>query len=55
LDGLHLTFVVAPNLIVAERIDGELAESRIWCILRCHKLCETRPHTRGFRSFVAKR
>ena len=33
-------FVVAPNLIAAEKNSAESVESKIRSVLRCHKLCE---------------
>ena len=47
-------FVVAPNLIGADKTSRKWAESAVRSVLRCHKLCENRPRRRVFRSSLAE-
>ena len=47
-------FVVAPNLIAADKTSCRSAESAVQSVLRCHKLCENRPCGRVFRSSLAE-
>src|SRR5258708_38898898 len=47
-------FVVAPNLIGADKTSRKWAESAVRSVLRCHQLCENRPRRRVFRSSLAE-
>jgi hypothetical protein len=45
-------FVVAPNLVSADRTSRKRAEFAVRSVLRCHQLVRNRPHTRVFRLSV---
>ena len=48
IPGLWRIFVVAPNLIAADKTSCRSAESAVQSVLRCHKLSENRPCGRVF-------
>ncbi len=51
--GVQRIFVVAPNLVSADKTNRKSAESRVGNVLRCHKLCEIR-HAGAYVDLAAR-
>ena len=51
--GRRPIFVVAPNLVSADRTSRKRTEFAVRSVLRCHQSVRNGPHTRVFRSSVA--